>query len=99
MSTWISRDGGIEDVTPARYDEADQSVKRLPTDRIMSAEDASSLPQVEAVSPIVWAASSWVSSIAPLPFQVVTTGAPSRSARATSWSHASARITPPPATM
>ena len=46
---------------------------------------------VEPVSPIVWPASGWVSSIAPLPFQVVTTGAPSRSASARSSAEASAR--------
>ena len=44
-------------------------------------------------------ASSCVSSIAPLPFHVVTTGAPSRSARAVTSAEASAVIAPPPATM
>ena len=82
MSIWISFDGGIEKVTPLRYDEADQSVKRLPTDRMTSALEASALPHVEAVSPIVSAARRCVSSIAPLPFHVVTTAAPSRSASA-----------------
>ena len=57
------------------------------------------MPIVEPVSPIVWPASGCVSSIAPLPFQVVTTGAPSRSASARSSAVASAPITPPPATI
>ena len=78
----MSRVGGIEKVTPARYDEADQSVNRQPTDSRTSAETASSLPHDDAVSPMVNAARSCVSSIAPLPFHVVTTGAPSRSASA-----------------
>src|SRR5438093_12736948 len=99
MSTWMSLLGGIANVTPARYEEADQSVKRQPTDRITSALAASALPHVEAVSPIVWAASSCVSSIAPLPIHVVTTGAPRRSARAVRDGPASAPIAPPPATM
>ncbi len=87
----MSRVGGIANVTPARYDDADQSVKRLPTDRITSARTASSLPHDDAVSPIVSPASGCVSSIAPLPFQVVTTGAPRRSARAVTSGLASAR--------
>src|SRR6266542_5929805 len=99
MSIWMSRLGGIAKVTPFRYDEADQSVKRQPTDRTTSALAASSLPQVDAVSPIVWAASSWVSSIAPLPIQVVTTGAPRRSARVVTSPDAAAPIAPPPATI
>src|SRR5437899_11995815 len=99
MSIWTSFDGGIENVTPFRYDDADQSVKRLPTDKRMSALAARVLPQVEAVSPIVSPARSWVSSIAPLPFHVVTTGAPRRSASAVTCAQASARIAPPPATM
>src|SRR3990170_657895 len=72
MSSWMSRVGGIEKVTPARYDEADQSVNRQPTERMTSAETASSLPHDDAVSPIVSAARSQVSSMAPLPFHVVT---------------------------
>ena len=47
----------------------------------------------------VWPVSSCVSSIAPLPFHVVTTGAPSRSASAVTSAQASARIAPPPATI
>ena len=39
----------------ARHDDADQSMKRQPTDRITSADAASALPIVEPVSPIVWA--------------------------------------------
>ncbi len=59
-------------------------MKRLPTERRTSALAASSFPDVDAVSPIVSAASGCSSSIAPLPFQVVTTAAPSRSASAVS---------------
>ena len=99
MSSWISFDGGIAKVTPLRYEDADQSVNRLPTERSTSAVEARALPQVDAVSPIVRPARSCVSSIAPLPFHVVTTGAPSRSARAVTSAQASARIAPPPATM
>ena len=99
MSSWISFVGGMLNVTPARYDDADQSVNRLPTERMTSAEAASSLPDDDAVSPMVRPASSCVSSIAPLPFQVVTTGAPSRSARAVTSADASAVMAPPPATM
>ncbi len=99
MSSWISRDGGIAKVTPLRYEDADQSVKRWPTEMTTSAEAVRVLPTVEPVSPIVWALSAWVSSIAPLPFQVVTTGAPRRSASASSSSQASAMSTPPPATI
>ncbi len=82
--------GGMAKVTPLRHEEADQSTNRQPTLRITSAELLSALPMVEPVSPMVWPASAWVSSIAPLPFQVVTTGAPSRSATARSSSVASA---------
>src|SRR6266542_5840591 len=99
MSIWMSRLGGMENVTPLRYDDVDQSVKRQPTERTTSALAASSLPHVDAVSPIVWAASSCVSSIAPLPIQVVTTGAPSRSARARTSAEAADPIAPPPATI
>src|SRR3954451_19479734 len=91
--------GGIENVTPLRYDDADQSVKRQPTESSTSALVASSFPHVDAVSPIVCAARSCVSSMAPFPFHVVTTGARSRSARATIAADASDVMTPPPATM
>ena len=99
MSSWISRVGGIAKVTPRRHDEADQSTKRQPTDSSTSADAVSALPIVEPVSPIVCPASGWVSSIAPFPFQVVTTGAPSRSASSTSSAEASEPMTPPPATI
>src|SRR5437016_6599584 len=91
--------GEIENVTPLRYDEADQSVNRQPTASSTSADAASSLPQLEAVSPIVRPARSCVSSMTPLPFQVVATGAPSRSASAVTWADASDVIAPPPATI
>ena len=93
MSSWMSRVGGIAKVTPRRHDEADQSTKRQPTDSSTSADAVSALPIVEPVSPIVCPASGWVSSIAPFPFQVVTTGAPSRSASATSSAEASEPMT------
>ena len=48
--------GGMANVTPFRHEDADQSVKRLPTDRITSAEAASLFPELDAVSPIVKAA-------------------------------------------
>src|SRR6476646_8308164 len=99
MSSWMSFVGGIVTVTPARYEDADQSVKRLPTERSTSAVDDSSLPDDDAVSPTVSPASSWVSSMAPLPFHVVTTGAPRRSASAVISADAWAVIAPPPATM
>src|SRR4051794_4038235 len=99
MSHWMRLVGGIEKVTPRRHEEDDQSVKRLPTDRMTSALAASSFPHDDAVSPIVSAASGWVSSIAPLPFHVVTTAAPRRSASAVSSALASDEITPPPATI
>ena len=91
--------GGMAKVTPARHDDADQSTKRHPTLSTTSADDVSALPMVDPVSPMVWPASRCVSSIAPFPFQVVTTGAPSRSASACSSAVASAEMTPPPATM
>src|SRR6187431_596533 len=91
--------GGIANVTPARQEDADQSTKRQPTLNRTSADAARELPIVDPVSPTVWPASAWVSSIAPLPFQVVTTGAPRRSARARNASDASEVIAPPPATM
>src|SRR3954451_14396286 len=99
MSSWMSFVGGIENVTPLRYDDADQSVNRQPTDSSTSADAASSLPQLEAVSAIVRAGRLCVSSIAPLPSHVVTTGAPSRSASAVTWADASDVIAPPPATI
>src|SRR6476659_605021 len=99
MSSWMSFVGGIVKVTPARYEEADQSVKRFPTERRTSAVDDSSLPDDDAVSPTVSPASSCVASRAPLPFHVVTTAAPRRSARAVISADDSAVIAPPPATM
>ena len=89
----------MANVTPARHEDVDQSTNRQPTLSTTSADDASAFPMVDPVSPMVWPARGWVSSIAPLPFQVVTTGAPSRSASARSSAVASAEITPPPATM
>ena len=61
---------------PRRQELDDQSVKRQPTASSTSADAASSLPDVDAVSPTLHAFSSWVSSMAPLPCQVVTTAAP-----------------------
>src|SRR5258707_577316 len=86
-------------LTPFRYDEALQSVKRQPTDNTTSAEAARRLPEVLAVSPTLQPFSTWSSGIAPFPIQVVTTGAPRNSATATRSAAASAVIAPPPATI
>src|SRR5438270_2376518 len=95
----MSLDGGMAKLTPLRYDDALQSVKRQPTARTTSAPDASLFPDVLAVSPTLQPFKGWSSGIAPLPIQVVTTGAPRCSATATRSAAASAVMAPPPATI
>src|ERR671933_1920774 len=99
MSTWMSFAGGKEKVTPLRQELVDQSVNLQPTERTTSAVAASTLPEVEPGHPAVPAHSGWSSAIAPLPFQVKTTAAPTFSARATRAAEALPMTAPPPATI
>src|SRR5919199_4858783 len=99
MSTWMSFAGGNEKVTPLRHELVDQSVNLQPTDSTTSAVDASPLPEVEPGQPAVPAHSGWSSGMAPLPFQVKTTAAPTFSASATRAAEASPMTAPPPATI
>src|SRR5213080_2301847 len=89
----------IENVTPLRYDEADQSVKRQPSDITTSALAAVLLPGSDPGQPAVPAHIGLSSAIAPFPFQVKTTGMPSFSTNVVNSGVAFALIAPPPTTM
>src|SRR5919199_1263514 len=99
MSTWTSFAGGKEKVAPLRQELADQSVNLQPTESTTSADAASRLPEVEPGQPAVPAQRGWSSGMAPLPFQVKTTAAPTFSASPTRAAEASPMTAPPPATM
>src|SRR6266571_2301156 len=99
MSTWMSLASGIENVTPLREDDADQSVKRQPRDMTTSALAAVLLPGSDPGQPAVPAHIGLSSAMAPLPFQVKTTGMPSFSTSVVSSGVAFALIAPPPTTM
>src|SRR5271157_718876 len=95
----MSLASGIEKVTPLRYEEADQSVKRQPSDITTSALAAVLLPGSDPGQPAVPAHIGWSSARAPLPFQVKTTVMPSFSTSIVSSGVAFAVIAPPPTTM
>src|SRR5207253_7106828 len=80
-------------------DEADQSVKRQPSDITTSAFAAVLLPGSEPGQPAVPAHLGLSSAIAPLPFHVKTTGMPSFSTSVVSSGVALAVMAPPPTTM
>src|SRR5215469_7185726 len=95
----MSLASGMENVTPFRYDDADQSVKRQPSDMTTSAFAVALLAGVEPGHPTLPTHIGWSSAIAPFPFHVNATGMPSFSARMVSSAEAFAVIAPPPATM
>ena len=76
MSTWISRVGGIRNVTPGSQLLLSVSGKRVPTASMTSASAASRLAAGEPQNPIIPRSCGWSGGRTPVPISVWTTGMP-----------------------
>ena len=95
MSSWISRVGGMLNVTPCSQLLLSVSGKRVPTARMTSASRARRFAGGEPQKPIMPSSCGWSGGSTPVPISVWATGSPASSARRRT--AAVARRVPPPA--